>query len=116
MQQPWQVDLESLIGASTVGLKYASETSRHRGVRVEAGELLGGWQPESRIYTVVAKREIATADLIATDAASHRAHADGGAMTVPLEPHSRADTSCISENIPNCQKSAVSMEQNERHH
>ena len=89
MQQPWQVDLESLIGASTVGLKYASETSRHRGVRVEAGELLGGWQPESRIYTVVAKREIATADLIATDAASHRAHADGGAMTVPLEPHSR---------------------------
>ena len=49
-----------------------SETSRHRGVRVEAGELLGGWQPESRIYTVVEKREIATADLIATDAASHR--------------------------------------------
>ena len=55
----------------------------------EAGELLGGWQPESRIYTVVKKREIATADLIATDAASHRAHADGGAMTVPLKPHSR---------------------------
>ena len=49
-------DLESLIGASAVGLKYVSETSRHRGVRVEAGELLGGWQPESRIYTVVEKR------------------------------------------------------------
>ena len=65
-------DLESLIGASAVGLKYVSETSRHRGVRVEAGELLGGWQPESRIYTVVEEREIATADLIATDAASHR--------------------------------------------
>ena len=44
-----------------------SETSRHRGVRVEAGELLepnGGWQPEKRIYSVVAKREIATADII----------------------------------------------------
>ena len=92
MQKRWQVllsDLESLIGASAVGLKYVSETSRHRGVRVEAGKLLGGWQLESRIYTVVAKREIATADLIATNAASHRAHADGGAMTVPLEPHSR---------------------------
>ena len=57
-----------------------SETSRHRG-GVEAGELLGGWQPESRIYTVVEKREIATADLIATDAASHRAHADGGSTS-----------------------------------
>ena len=45
-------DLESLIGISAVGLKYVSETSRYRGVRVEAGELLepnGCWQPESRI-------------------------------------------------------------------
>ncbi|KAL5506314.1 hypothetical protein EMCRGX_G007930 [Ephydatia muelleri] len=36
---------------------------------------------KSRIYTVVEKREIATADLIATDAASHRAHADGGSTS-----------------------------------
>ena len=85
-------DLESLIGISAVGLKYVSETSRYRGVRVEAGELLepnGGWQPESRIYSVVAKREIATADVLSTDAASHIAHSDGGATTVPLEPHSK---------------------------
>ena len=102
---------------------------------MEVGELLGGWQPESRIYIALAKREIATADLIATDTASHTAHADGGAMTVPLETHSRgtylycivihfhielifhqqlfpqvdkAATSCISKNIPSCQKSAVS--------
>ena len=69
-----------------------SETSRHRGVRVVAGERLepnGGWQPENRIYTVVAKREIATSDLMATDTASARAHADGGAMTVHLDPHSK---------------------------
>ena len=45
-------DLESLIGASVVGLKYVSETSRHRGVRVEAGELLGGWQLESSLITI----------------------------------------------------------------
>ena len=85
-------DLESLIGISAVGLKYVSETSRYRGVRVEAGELMkpnGGWQPESRIYSVVAKREIATADVLSTDAASHIAHSDGGATTVPLEPHSK---------------------------
>ena len=74
-------DLESLIGASTVGLKYVSETLHHWGVRVEAGELLepnGGWQPKSRIYSVVAKREIATADIITTDVASHIADGHRG--------------------------------------
>lgn len=57
--------LDSLIGVPTSGLRYMSQNSRYRGVRVENGELMrpyDGWQSEGRVYKVLAKNEQVSAE------------------------------------------------------
>eukprot|EP00731_Ephydatia_muelleri_P006897 Em0003g1145a len=57
--------LDSLIGVPTSGLRYMSQNSRYRGVRVENGELMrpyDGWQSEGRVYIVLAKNQQVSAE------------------------------------------------------